>query len=297
MVSELSLKAVLAALFLCILFSCSLYAQEVNYRVDVRYIQRLTWVGDEYTMRYEVIIERYENRRYSNFFRDFTEKEFIEVSLPPGNYRYQVIPYDYLNVPIQVTEWSEFEILKASPSILAEGGEPEDSSAGADKFDIYFGAAYLPLLPVYGGNIFFGENLSLAGAGLKIGMVSAQKGFISPGAELNASWRMEDGAQPEQRVQLITVELDFIGQIRFLNGSGSSRTALNFRAGAGVSLFSDTQNESMPKLDIFYLNMGISFLALVTRNLYIEAGADIPQFLSVELHGYFRPFIGIGARF
>ena len=76
--------------------------------------QRLTWVGDEYAMRYEVIIEKEEAGEYNNVLRDFTEDFFIEVSLPSGKYRCQVIPYDFLNQPVPVTEWMDFEILSGN---------------------------------------------------------------------------------------------------------------------------------------------------------------------------------------
>ena len=284
--------------FLCVLFGLfsfyPLAAQDVNYRVDIRYIQRLTWVGDEYAMRYEVIIERLENRRYSGFFRGFTEDEFIEVSMPPGNYRYQVIPYDYLNSPVNVNEWTEFEVLRAPANIERSAAFEDEEQVTTKLFDIYFGAAYLPLLPVYNANIFSGADISLISAGLKFAMVLNNRGFIYPGAELTASWRMFDEAH------LITVELNFLGQIRFPGKSRSeaaSRTAFNFRAGFGVSLLAEAQSDLMPKMNIFHVNLGVSFLALVMRNFYIETGIDLPQFISSEHYGYFRPWISIGARF
>jgi len=284
------------SVFLCLLCglfsSFALYAQDINYRVDVRYIQRFTWVGDEYAMRYEVIIERYENRRYTVFFRDFTENEYIEVSLPAGNFRYQVIPRDYLDSPIPVTEWTEFEVLRASGNVETS----EANQIPMKLFDIYLGAVYLPLLPVYNANLLPETNISFVGAGLKFGMVFNIPGFFNPGAELTASWNMFGEAHS------IAFELNFLGQIRFPGRPGSRRTensvcALNFRAGAGVSLLSDKKSESLPKLNIFNVNLGVSFLALVTRNFYIEAGADCPQFISGEHFGYFRPFVSLGARF
>jgi len=285
------------SVFLCVLCGLfSLYplaAQDVNYRVDVRYIQRLTWVGDEYAMRYQVIIEKYENRRYSNFFQGFTEDEFIEVTLPPGNYRYQVIPHDYLDVPIPVTEWTEFEVLKAEQTILGS----ESLSIGPYKFDIFAGVYWTPLFPVYNAYLFSGGNMSLAAAEARVGFVFAGLGFINPGLELGASWQMVDDAMLNQSEHLISITINLLGQIRFKNNSDSSRMALNFRFGAGVSLLSNTQNDAIPKLDIFHLNIGVSFFALVMRHFYIEAGIDCPQFISIDHYGYFRPFLGIGARF
>ncbi|MCL2230424.1 MAG: hypothetical protein FWC01_04960 [Treponema sp.] len=267
------------------MWSPKAFAQEVNYRVDIRYIQRLTWIHDEYAMRYEVIIEKYENRRYSNFFRDFTENDFIEVSLPPGNYRYQVIPYDYLNSPVSVTDWTEFTVLRA-PENAERNFITEENHNVAEKFDFFIGIFFEPIIPVYNAQFFSGENMSLLGAQFRFGAVYGNQAFFNPGMELSGSWKMLS------EIQMISVSLNFLGQVRM-----NERTALNFRAGFGVSLLSDMQGESLPEFNVFNVNLGISFIALVTRNFYFEAGADILQFISLDHFGYLCPWIGIGARF
>ncbi|MCL2473005.1 MAG: hypothetical protein FWF26_04935, partial [Treponema sp.] len=71
---------------------------------------RLTWTGDEYALRYEVVLEKEENGEYSEILRRFTDTFFIDVSLPPGNYRCQVIPYDYLEKPADGSQWFDFEV-------------------------------------------------------------------------------------------------------------------------------------------------------------------------------------------
>ena len=331
MVISLPLKITLAAVLFCF-SSYSLWAQDnsgqTSFRMELRFIQRLTWIGDEYAMRYEVIIERQEQGQYRRFHQVFTQEEFIEVSLPPGNFRFQVIPYDFLGLPVPAAEWVNFEVLSGG-SRLAEGEHevvlinpgdeasrteiiittpnmtPQDTdsdtvviiyeyeqiaAASETKFDIYFGVFWVPILPVYNINFFHGGNMSLLGAQMRLGMVYSGRRFLNPGVELGASWRMIDDSQYSH---YFTVDLNFLGQIPFLNG----RMALNFRAGAGVFLVSDIQSEVMPRLATFHVNIGISFLALVARNLYIEAGADLPQFIANEHYGYFRPWIGIGVRF
>jgi len=280
-----------SVIILFLFITLSLNAQDVNYRIDIRYVQRLTWAGDEYAMRYEVIIERNENRRYTVFFRDFTEEEYIEVSLPPGNYRYQVVPYDFLNSPVHVTEWVEFEVLQGE----LEVSEPKIIPVKVNQFDIYFGAVYMPLLPVYNDNkFFFGENISLISAGLRISVVSAKQDFVSPGLELLASWRMygKNESITENAVQSITMDINFLTQIRFMNG----RTALNFHIGAGVSLLSDMPPVSTTGLYSLHANMGLSFIALLTRHFYLETGADYSQFFTTDHFGFFRPWLGIGVK-
>jgi hypothetical protein len=95
---------------LCFTAPASLWAQSSGYFMELRFVQRLTWVGDEYATRYEVIIEKEEDGKYKRAYREFTTAFFIEVSLSPGKYRYQVIPYDFFNHPVPVTEWMNFEV-------------------------------------------------------------------------------------------------------------------------------------------------------------------------------------------
>jgi len=129
--------------------------------------------------------------------------------------------------------------------------------------------------------------MSFLGAHLRFGIVYGGRSFLNPGLELSASWKMLD------ETQLIMASINFLGQSRFLSG----RFAFNFRAGFGISLVSDAQHELALNLNTFNINLGISFTALVTRNLYIEAGADIPQFITEDHHGYLNPWIGIGVKF
>jgi len=99
---------------LCLTAPASLWAQNPGYYTELRFVQRLTWVGDEYATRYEVIIEKEEDGKYKRAHQEFTTAFFIEVSLSPGKYRYQVIPYDFFNIPVPVTEWMNFEVLRGS---------------------------------------------------------------------------------------------------------------------------------------------------------------------------------------
>ncbi len=109
-------------LFLIVIFLFlslhSVYAQSSGSYIETRYMQRLTWIGDEYVTKYEVIIEQEdENSEFTFKQNEFTETEFIEISLPPGNYRFRVIPYDFRDLPEPGTEWKEFAILPAPAEI------------------------------------------------------------------------------------------------------------------------------------------------------------------------------------
>jgi hypothetical protein len=106
--------------------SFELQAQSSGYFMDssggeIRFIQRLAWIGDEYARRYEVIIEREEEEEYKELLREFTTASFIEVSLLPGKYRFLVIPYDFLNQSGERSEWMYIEVLTALYPELAPG--------------------------------------------------------------------------------------------------------------------------------------------------------------------------------
>jgi hypothetical protein len=95
---------------------------------QLRFFQRFVWRGGENALRYEVIFEREDNGRYVSHSREFTTSLYIEVSLPPGNYRIQVIPYDILGRPWEGSERKYFQVLPAPrpeiPDTLPDS-EPE----------------------------------------------------------------------------------------------------------------------------------------------------------------------------
>ena len=87
-----------------------LWAQTTGYLVERRLVQRLAWAADAYTRQYEVTVEIEEGGRYRQLLKEMTTQPFIEVSLSPGNYRFRVIPYDYLDHPGNASAWMNFEV-------------------------------------------------------------------------------------------------------------------------------------------------------------------------------------------
>jgi len=97
-------------LLFTLLFFCLanfLFGQEENTGIK----HRISWTRDDYALRYEVLIEKEEDNEYSPALREFTEEPFIFVSLPPGNYRLRVIPYDFRDIPGEGTRWKNFKVL------------------------------------------------------------------------------------------------------------------------------------------------------------------------------------------
>jgi hypothetical protein len=86
---------------------------QVGYYTELRFVQRFAWIGDAYALRYEVVIEKEEDGGFREQHRALTNEVSIEFSLSPGNYRYQVIPYDFLNRPAAGSGWVNFTVYPA----------------------------------------------------------------------------------------------------------------------------------------------------------------------------------------
>ena len=72
--------------------------------------QRLEWKSDKNVFEYKVDVQP-----ASGAVKTFTtEKNFVELSLPAGKYRYRIHAYDFLGREARVSDWMDFEILKAS---------------------------------------------------------------------------------------------------------------------------------------------------------------------------------------
>jgi hypothetical protein len=98
---------------LLFLLPVSFIQAQVGPDTEFRIVQRLAWLGDQYALRYEVVIEREEEGRFRELLREFTNEPFFEVAISPGRYRYRVIPYDLFNRPAQNSNWVSFEVSQA----------------------------------------------------------------------------------------------------------------------------------------------------------------------------------------
>jgi hypothetical protein len=125
---------------------------------EVRFIQRLTWTGDEYAGRYEVVIEKEEGGVYRELRREFTAELFIEFSLLSGKYRCMVIPYNFLDQAGEESPWMYIEVLAARNPEL-DHNAPRFILLTAES-----GAA-LYEMRVSGKNLIPGAEIFLRGSG------------------------------------------------------------------------------------------------------------------------------------
>jgi len=191
----------LVALFCCI--APVLFGQESGLK------HRITWTKDEYALRYEVVIEKETNGSYAVVTRESTEETFILVSLPPGNYRLRVTPYDIRNIPGDPTPWRNLTVAAppepAEPQIAnndvppaptpppsnnlteAPNNNPPESTEDTlpEKHrDLYAGLlaevlGYTRYNAAFGGGISFGGSFNGMGLGINLLYAQDTEGYIS----------------------------------------------------------------------------------------------------------------------
>jgi hypothetical protein len=101
-----------------------------------RFIQRLLWDEAEYAHRYEIRIEEQDSAgAYTEILRESCEENFIELSLAPGSYRYQVQAFNILNRPSENSEWIYFRVLPALQPKLYSFTQDFSRSSGESSGD------------------------------------------------------------------------------------------------------------------------------------------------------------------
>jgi hypothetical protein len=277
----------------------SLWAQNRRYITEQRFIQRLVWIGDEYAFRYEVVIERNEGQGYREYKREFTASSALVISLPLGNYRYRVIPYDYLDQASEASDWVILDVV-APPGIPDE--TPEFAPSESEKpLNLYVSAAWSPILPVYGRmQEIFGSELYAAGASVRFGVLYNKPQWFSPGLELSTSWYSLNNAQGNDKIgiQAGVTGFNIVAQ-KWLPGR---KMALTFRAGGAFAFqigeldleeYSYTMGNLVPQI-----NVEASFLWLALKQLYAEAGIGLNHLMNEDNYsGCLRPWLGAGWRF
>jgi len=305
------------------LFVRPLWAQSQSgggrYVIEQRYVQQLVWIGDEYTLKYEVVIEQNENGKYKTYLQEFTEEPNLLVSLPLGKYRYRIIPYDYLELPGEASKWVNFEI---KPAPIVSSDAPKDETApGVDDvivinhdepetqeepeveepFNLFINIAWSPVIPLYGRiREIFGNGFNAVGASVRFGALYNGLQWFKPGIELSMSWYALNNSQGVDKIGIQTgiTGFNFLAQkkLPFPNMAVTLRAgaALAFQVGEiNIEQYSYTTGGLIPQI-----NIEVSFLWFAYKKLYLEAGIGFNQLIGKDNHsGCLRPCISAGWQF
>ena len=179
--------------------------------------------------------------------------------------------------------------VESEPEITPEPEFKEEKIEYRKRFNLFAGAAWMPLFRYYGIHDFYFENYSLYGAAIRLDIVSGKQSIINPGLNLAFSWYGLDS------VHIFTFDMGFIAHKLLPN----EKTAFNLRLGAGVSIVPMTNDSFRSSKEIYSINanMGLSFLWLFWKNAYTEIGFDYTHVFTGGDSGYIRPWIGIGYKF
>jgi len=169
------------SLLFTLLFICLanfLFSQEEGVGIK----NRITWTRDNYAIHYEVLIEKEEDNNYSLVLREFTEEPFIIISLPPGDYRIRVIPYDYRNIPSEGTKWKNFKVIAVTTPTEDQTADA-DSTKPEKQEDSYIallagGMGYSRYNIAIGSGITFGKSLNGKGIGFSLLYINDSENFI-----------------------------------------------------------------------------------------------------------------------
>ena len=275
-----------------------LHAQTMDFFIErqTRFVQRLSWTADEYALRYEVEIEREDAGTYRRHLFESTNESFILVSLPPGNYRYRVLPYNLLNRPGRLSEWLEFVIVRALDPQLT-GFSPESFNLGRDRDYILrlYGENLISQDEIYllhhNGTIIMPREIQIQSDGKEAYLVFAQDQLMegmyqiyirNPGG-LEASIsgfvifneRIEAGRTEKTRSPLGLYIYAGANWFTFMDMHGESSSLDQFLSGMGLRLSAVSSNLS-------YFNIGLEFVPACYSLNSLLGGNDSAQSVLLE---------------
>lgn len=115
------MKKIFVLLAMLTVLTSSLFAQDssaVVETVDEKTLkQKISWEGDENALEYkvEVVAKISETSTFYN-----TTETFVIFSLPPGEYKFKIITYDFFGREALQSEWQDFTISKAYQPVIEE---------------------------------------------------------------------------------------------------------------------------------------------------------------------------------
>jgi len=264
--------------------------------------QRFSWSGGENALRFEVVFELIEDETYMPYLNEFTDLQYIELSLPVGRYRFQVIPYDVLDRPSEASSWSYIEVIPMPRSDyhaehdpnIEQQPQPESESAAQAASDITdldplesfitsAGVAWSPLLPLYGEG--FGEDASFAGFTLRANVVFLMPWNIYLGPELAIIFDV--GSQDSVSILASALALKWLPPFP---GETVEKLAVGFKFGLGYRFMPSESGDVITAIGAFARYR-------ITNKFLAEAGLDLTHLLGDVPGGGLRPWIGVSYQF
>lgn len=118
------IKILLCKMTLLFVMSLGIYAQNRKFE------QKIQWQSEKNASEYKVEIVQNIPGGKSIFFE--TEETFLSLSLAAGLYKYRVYAYDFLGRESSVSEWTDFEIIKAKVPVVKTSREEVEFIAGEE---------------------------------------------------------------------------------------------------------------------------------------------------------------------
>lgn len=119
-------------LFTCIFFLIFAAGTFISAQ-ERKFSQQLSWVADKNAFDYKVEIRGVDSD-YKSLLE--SEKTFVEVSLPAGEYKYRVYAFDFLGRQASVSDWRNFTVIKALPPKIENTTKEVVPVKGEEKITI-----------------------------------------------------------------------------------------------------------------------------------------------------------------
>jgi hypothetical protein len=126
------------------------FRMDVDSRVRL-FVQHLEWEKAELAAYYVIILEQRQVNGYSQVLRREMEENFLDVSLPAGEYRYKIISYNIFGLMDDESDWIDLVILQAF--------QPAVSYFDPQSF--YFDRGGVRIINLEGENLFTGAEIYL----------------------------------------------------------------------------------------------------------------------------------------
>lgn len=98
---------------------------------NTKFEQKISWQIEKNASEYKVeLVEKKEGAK-PKFYN--TEETYVKLSLPAGIYRYRVYAYDFLGRESSISEWTDFEILKAKTPEVKVASEKVEKTPGKNE--------------------------------------------------------------------------------------------------------------------------------------------------------------------